>query len=612
MSRSARGFVGWLGTCAFAAAVALSTSPASAVVTQPNGDAIPILPSAAEIGVVTSRGFAASAVELNGLFAARGEMLDYIQDAKTTPGGFNPTCGFTGQLVLRGGSAIAALGWYNVDDPTQPPPVYPLVPTTILTNQSGTQDNQATPNVNECIQAATAAMALCGGGDHDFCPLATPSVTQPTQHCWTDVSFQSGMIKDDPHYLKGLVGFALWQNDHTKQIKYSEAKLNVPCTAAGCGPNDRWVTALIWQSTVDPEGFYLGFEDLGMDPSDWHKLPPGDSSSTGSCDGDFNDFVYYVTGVSCQGGNQPCDTGLKGACAVGHTDCQVGTDPPTCRPAVQPGVEICDNVDNDCDGVIDNGDGLCPDPSKPICFQGSCVGTCTNGEFPCPGTLACDASGHCVDPTCASISCAAGTACRNGACVDPCGGVVCPSGSQCELGQCVDPCAGVTCPASRVCDKGLCVADCSCAGCATGLTCGSDGKCVDTKCASVTCTGGMVCQLGNCVDPCAGVVCPGGVSCMMGACPAPGTGAGGGSSVGLDGGISSGGSALNFAGGTSSGATSGTGRPSLNPVTQKGCGCRIGQTASERSSSRTLAWLASAFGLGLTSLVRRRRSKHAA
>ncbi len=595
----------------------LAVTPARATVTQPNGDAIPILPSAAEIGVVTSRGFAPSAVELNGLFAARGEMLDYIVDAKTTPGAFSPTCGFTGELVLRGGSAIAALGWYNVDDPTQPPNVYPLVPTSILTNQSGTQDNQSTPNVNECIQAAMAAGALCGGGDHDFCPLATPSVTQPTQHCWTDATFESGMIKSDPHYLGGLVGFALWQNDHTKQIKYSEAKLNVPCTAPGCGPNDRWVTALIWQSTVDPEGFYLGFEDLGMDPSDWHKLPPGDSSSTGSCDGDFNDFVYFVTGVDCQGGNLPCDTGLLGACSVGHTDCAAPGETATCRPVVQKGVEICDNVDNDCDGVIDNGTGLCPDPDKPICFQGSCVSTCTGGEFPCPAGTTCDDSGHCVDPTCAKISCAAGTACRNGACVDPCGGVVCPSGSQCELGQCVDPCAGVTCTGGRVCDKGLCVADCSCAGCSLPLTCGADGRCSDPACANVNCANGFVCQAGTdgtgtCVDLCVGVVCPGGGKCSMGMCSAPGTGTGGGTSTGVDGGLSFGGSGLDFGGTSSTGGSTGTTRRSLDPVTQKGCGCRIGQTEGERSRAQTLAWLASALGLGLTSFARRRRAKRAA
>jgi hypothetical protein len=119
MSTAARGFVGCLYTCVFGAVV-LAANPAWGVVTQPNGDSIPILPSQGEYDVVTSRGFAKSSVELNGLFAARGETLDYKADAKTSPGAFSPTCGFSGELVLRGGAAIAALGWYNVDKTTKP------------------------------------------------------------------------------------------------------------------------------------------------------------------------------------------------------------------------------------------------------------------------------------------------------------------------------------------------------------------------------------------------------------------------------------------------------------------------------------------------------------
>src|SRR4051812_30948120 len=110
MSMSARGLVGWLSIAVLGTGVTFMAAPAHAAVTQPNGDSIPILPSADEYNVVTSRGFDKTAVELNGLFAARGEMLDYKADAKTTPGAFSPVCGFSGRLVLRGGAAIAALG----------------------------------------------------------------------------------------------------------------------------------------------------------------------------------------------------------------------------------------------------------------------------------------------------------------------------------------------------------------------------------------------------------------------------------------------------------------------------------------------------------------------
>src|SRR5450432_2792669 len=116
MVTSARRFAGWLGACVLATGLSAPSS-AWGTVTQPNGNAIPIPAPAAEVSVVTSRGFDPSAVTLQGLFAARGETLDPVKDAKITPGAFSPTCGFSGELVLRGGAAIAALGWYNVNDP---------------------------------------------------------------------------------------------------------------------------------------------------------------------------------------------------------------------------------------------------------------------------------------------------------------------------------------------------------------------------------------------------------------------------------------------------------------------------------------------------------------
>jgi len=35
------------------------------------------------------------------------------------------------------------------------------------------------------------------------------------------------------------------------------------------------------------------------------------------------------------------------------------------------GVEVCNGLDDDCDGIIDNGKGLCP--SGQVCFKGQCV-----------------------------------------------------------------------------------------------------------------------------------------------------------------------------------------------------------------------------------------------
>ncbi len=89
-------------------------------------------------------------------------------------------------------------------------------------------------------------------------------------------------------------------------------------------------------------------------------------------DGDFNDFVFYISGIGCSGWWQPCDTGLTGACALGRTDCAVEGSTGMCRPAVNSaGPELCDNVDNDCNGVVDDGAALCS--GGLVCEQGMCV-----------------------------------------------------------------------------------------------------------------------------------------------------------------------------------------------------------------------------------------------
>jgi MYXO-CTERM domain-containing protein len=535
------------------------------------------------------------AINLSGLFKWRKETLDPRKDAKTGPGYFSAKCGFTGQLLLMGGNCQAQFGWYNVTDPTSKTPptaaqIYPFM--------------KGSPrDLLKCVEGDGKSVKMDG-----FCPLAWDN-RHPYDLSivrWTQQTFSSGDISKDPNYKGGYVAFALIGDPQKcPQNKYSMYEHNQRNSSG-----TPWVTTLIYHSSVDPGGFYMAFEDLPMSPADWKTGTDGKAGA----DGDFNDFVFYVTGLTCAGGNMPCNTGLQGACSVGRTDCAAEGETAVCRPVIQKGPEVCDNVDNDCDGVIDNGNGLCP-ADKPICFQGMCVGTCSNGEFQCPLGLTCDANGNCADPVCAGVNCMPGTACRNGQCVDPCTGVTCPYPQACQLGQCVDPCGGVTCPADRVCEKGLCLSKCDCRGCDTGLTCAADGRCVDTACANMNCPAGTQCQAGKCVDPCVGVTCPAGGTCMDGKCSVPmpgmGTGAttGSGASPGTIDLAGNGSVGLNFGGSSdgTGGKASGSGIRNTPDASVKGCGCRVGGDTD--GTSTKLAWMSALFALGLA--LHRRRSLRA-
>jgi hypothetical protein len=263
---------------------------------------------------------------------------------------------------------------------------------------------------------------------------------------------------------------------------------------------------------------------------------------------------------SCQAGQVcyegPANTSGVGVCKTGKTACQ--GDVVSCQGQVLPGAELCNGVDDNCDGQIDEGFGT------QICGVGECQVmsvSCANGSpVTCtpklPGVEICDGKDNNCDGQIDE-----GCDCLNGdkrSCYDgPAGtqGVgACQGGTQtCDQGK-WGTCAGETVPGVEVCDgkdndcngqidENQMTLNCGIGACSNSVpscvkgqpqTCvplvpqtevcnGKDDNCdgqvdegntccaKENICGDLCCAGGQACSFQKCVVP--GNVCVGSEDC---------------------------------------------------------------------------------------------------
>jgi hypothetical protein len=260
-----------------------------------------------------------------------------------------------------------------------------------------------------------------------------------------------------------------------------------------------------------------------------------------SCDGIVDEGCGCDTGDARECFTGPGSTVNLGMCHGGLQHCVSGSWAPECDGEVVPQPEACDTLDNNCDGVVDDGCS-CVDGNVQPCYTGpggtQGVGPCAAGSQTCAGGLWLACAGE-VTPQ--------GEGCNGQD--DDCDGSTDEGnpggGGSCSTGQ-PGPCAagtlqcsggGLTCapntgPIPEVCSDGVdndCngqVDDgCSCSHgiCSTGgpLVAGCDG-CVTQICAADpfccstswdnTCVGETqsVCGTGSCAVSCPHSLCDAG------------------------------------------------------------------------------------------------------
>ncbi|NOK13758.1 MopE-related protein [Corallococcus exercitus] len=145
------------------------------------------------------------------------------------------------------------------------------------------------------------------------------------------------------------------------------------------GDMDGFGDEYIFEQSCDPSAGFV--EDLDCDD----YTPTTHPGAAEVCNG-LDDNCDGVVDEGPSTGGETCETGLQGVCAAGVMACT--PDGVVCQPRTTASAEQCDNLDNDCDGQVDEGNpgGLqaCATGQLGVCGEG--VTYCANGAIACVPT----------------------------------------------------------------------------------------------------------------------------------------------------------------------------------------------------------------------------------